>query len=145
MYAYSNVVKKHTLINSTFFPVWPITQRARSNLYRSGSFANISQEWNLIGLHRCSVYCLRMLSKSVFVLKSFVISTNKAYPILKALVPLEQMLSPGFLCGEEDFGVYAIWQYTRVWTKVIRNVFSDLLALFGILSKLDSLPPVTFR
>lgn len=86
-----------------------------------------------------------MLSKSVFVLKSFVISADKAYPILKALVPLEQMLSPGFLCGEEDFGVYAIWQYTRVWTKVIRNVFSDLLALFGILSKLDSLPPVTFR
>lgn len=86
-----------------------------------------------------------MLSKSVFVLKLCVISTNRAYPILKASVPLEKMLSPGFFCGEEDSGVNAIWQYTRVWTKVIRNVFSDLLASFRILFKLDLLPPVTFR
>jgi hypothetical protein len=67
-----------------------------------------------------------MYSKGVFAVKLCAVSAGKANPILKAAMLLEKMLSPSFLCSEENLGVNAIWQYASVWTKVIREVFSGL-------------------
>lgn len=72
------------------------------------------------------MFCPRMYDKGVFAVNLCAVSAGKANPILKAAVLLEKMLPPNFLCGEENLGFNALWQYTGVRTEVIRDVLSAL-------------------
>jgi len=73
------------------------------------------------------VFCPRMCGKGIFAVKLCAVSAGKANPILKAAMLLEKVLSPNFLCGEENLGLNTLWQYAGVRTEVIRDVFSVLL------------------
>jgi hypothetical protein len=66
-----------------------------------------------------------MYNKVVFAGKPTVIPACQANPILKAAVFCEKVLSPDFLCSEENFGFNTLWQYTGIWTKIICDVLSN--------------------